>query len=74
MYGNVALLDITSMHPHSAMMECLFGVEFTRRFYEIVYGRVNIKHKDWEAVNNMLDRKLAPYVQKVIDGTLTSKD
>ena len=74
MYGNVALLDIASMHPHSAMMECLFGVEFTRRFYEIVYGRVNIKHEDWEAVNSMLDGKLAPYVQKVIDGTLTSKD
>lgn len=73
-YGNAALLDIASMHPHSAMMECLFGVEFTRRFYELVYGRVNIKHKDWEAVNNMLDQKLAPYVQKVIDGTLTSKD
>lgn len=74
MYGNVALLDVASMHPHSTIMECLFGVEFTNRFYDIVYGRVNIKHEDWEAVNNMLDGKLAPYVQKVIDGTLTSTD
>lgn len=73
MYGNVALLDIASMHPHSTIMECLFGVEFTRRFREIVYSRVHIKHEDWEKVDAMLDGLLSPYVQKVIDGTLTSK-
>ena len=74
MYGNVALLDVASMHPHSTIMECLFGVEFTRRFREIVYSRVYIKHEDWEKVDAMLDSLLSPYVQKVIDGTLTSKD
>ena len=74
MYTNVALLDITSMHPHSTMLEVLFGVEFTRRFYEIVYGRVHIKHEAWEIVNQMLDGKLAPYIQKVINGEMTSKD
>lgn len=74
MYGNVALLDVASMHPHSIIMECLFGVEFTRRFYEIVYGRVNIKHEAWEALNNMLDGKLTPYIQKVLNGEMSSKD
>ena len=74
MYTNVALLDITSMHPHSTMLEVLFGVEFTRRFYEIVYGRVHIKHEAWDIVNTMLDGKLTPYIQKVLNGEMTSKD
>ena len=74
MYGNVALLDVASMHPHSAIMEVLFGVEFTKRFYDIVYGRVSIKHEAWEDINNMLDGKLTPYIQKVIDGEMTSDD
>ena len=74
MYGNVALLDVASMHPHSAIMEVLFGVKFTRRFREIVYGRVHIKHEAWDEVNNMLDGKLTPYIQKVIDGEMRSKE
>lgn len=73
-YGNVALLDIASMHPHSAIMEVLFGVKFTRAFYDIVYGRVHIKHKAWDEVNNMLDGKLTPYIQKVIAGEMSAKD
>lgn len=73
MYGNVALLDVASMHPHSAIMEVLFGVKFTRRFREIVYGRVHIKHEAWEEVNNMLEGKLTPYIQKVINGEMSSK-
>ena len=74
MYGNVALLDITSMHPHSTMLEVLFGVKFTRRFYEIVYGRVHIKHEAWDEVNKMLEGKLTPYIQKVINGEMSSTD
>lgn len=74
MYGDVALLDIASMHPHSMIMEVLFGVDFTRRFYEIVYGRVHIKHEAWTEVNNMLDGLLTPYIQDVLDGKLTSGD
>ena len=71
---NVALLDIASMHPHSDIAECLFGPEYTRRFRDIVEGRVSIKHEDWDSVNHMLDGKLTPYIQKVINGELTSKD
>ena len=74
MYGNVALLDIASMHPHSVIAECLFGPEFTKAFRDIVEGRVSIKHESWDAVNAMLDGKLTPYVQKVIKGEMKSKD
>ena len=71
---NVALLDIVSMHPHSTIAECLFGPKFTRSFREIVEGRVSIKHEAWEVVNNMLEGKLTPFIQLVIDGKMSSKD
>lgn len=74
MYINVALLDISSMHPHSVIAEVLFGVKFTKAFAEIVEGRVDIKHEAWEIVNTILDGKLSPYIQKVINGEMTSKD
>ena len=74
MHYHVALLDIASMHPHSLIAECLFGPEFTRRFREIVEGRVSIKHEAWDIVNNMLGGVLTPYVQKVINGEMKTKD
>ena len=74
MYSNVALLDVASMHPHSLIAECLFGPEFTRRFKEIVDGRVSIKHEAWDIVNKMLGGILTPYVQKVINGEMRTKD
>ena len=73
-YTDVALLDIASMHPHSLIAECLFGVDFTKAFRDIVEGRVSIKHEDWDAVEHMLDGKLVPYIQKVKNGELTSKE
>lgn len=73
-HGNVALLDIASMHPSSVIAEALFGAGFTKRFKEIVDGRISIKHEAWDEVNHMLDGKLTPYIQKVIDGEMTSKE
>lgn len=73
-YGMAALLDIISMHPYSTIAEKLFGDEFTKKFEEIVDGRVAIKHEDWESVNHILDGKLTPYIQKVINGEMTSKE
>ena len=73
MYTNVALLDVASMHPHSTIAECLFGPDYTSKFRDIVEGRVSIKHEDWDSVSNMLDGKLVPYIQKVKDGEITSK-
>lgn len=74
MYGNVALLDISSMHPHSVIAECLFGPKYTAAFREIVEGRVSIKHEAWNEVNDVMNGKLTPYIQKVIDGEMISKD
>lgn len=74
MYGNVALLDVASMHPHSTIAECLFGIRYTKAYRDIVEGRVSIKHEAWEIVNEMLDGKLKPYIQKVINGEMTSGD
>lgn len=74
MYTNVALLDITSMHPHSIISECLFGARYTKRFFELVYGRVDIKHEEWDEINHILDGKLSKYVKLVKTGELSSKD
>ena len=62
------------MHPHSLIGECFFGPHFTRRFKEIVDGRVTIKHEDWDEINKMLDGKLSKYVDEVKAGRMKSKD
>ena len=73
-YGNVALLDIASMHPSSVIAEDLFGPEYTQRFKELKDARIAIKHEDWPTAEKMLDGKLAKYIQKCKDGELSSKD
>lgn len=62
MYGNVALLDIASMHPSSIIAENLFG-EYTKNFEDLVKARLYIKHKDYDSARKMLDGKLAPYLK-----------
>lgn len=74
MYGNVALLDIASMHPHSTIAECLFGVEFTTAYRDIVEGRVGIKHQAWEDLNGMLGGRLTKHIERVKRGEITSGD
>lgn len=73
-YTNVALLDVSSMHPHSAIAECLFGVRYTEAYREIVEGRVSIKHEAWSEVNKMMDGKLTPFIEKVKNGQMKSSD
>ena len=74
MYFNVWDGDVTGQHPSSIIAEVLFGIKYTKAFKEIVDGRVSIKHKAWEDIDELFDGKLKPYIQKVIDGELTSKD
>lgn len=62
MYGNVALLDIASMHPASIIAEELFGPVFTKRFQDIRDARVAIKHKDFDSARQMLNGALAKYL------------
>lgn len=73
-YTDVALLDIASQHPHSIIAECFFGPRYTRRFRDLVIGRVAIKHENWDATKTILDGKLVPHVQRILDGEITSKD
>lgn len=62
MYTNVALLDVESMHPTSAINENLFGKEYTKRFEELKQARIAIKHGDFKKAKTMLGGKLAPYL------------
>lgn len=61
MYGNVALLDIESMHPHSAIAMKIFG-EHTKNFEALINIRLCIKHKDYDSVRHAFDGKLAKYL------------
>lgn len=64
MYGDVWDGDVSSMHPHSAIFECIFGPEYTKRFQDVVDARVAIKHKDFDAAAQMLDGALKPYLNE----------
>ena len=61
MYGNVALLDIASQHPHSIIAMNCFG-EYTARFKELLDARIAIKHEDFETAKKMFGGRLAPYL------------
>jgi len=62
MYGNVALLDVASMHPSSIVAEELFGEIYTQRFKELLDARIAIKHKDFDKARKMLGGALAKYL------------
>ena len=69
-YFKVGLFDIVSMHPHSAIRLKIFGEEITKRFENLVEGRVAVKHireigdDDYkEAI-----RRLGPIVEEIFDG------
>ena len=61
MYGNVALLDVASMHPNSAINLHAFG-EYTQHFKDILDARIAIKHGDFETAKKMFGGRLAPYL------------
>ena len=61
-YHNIALLDISSMHPSSIVAEELFGPEYTARFKEILDARIAIKHKEFDKARGMLGGALARYL------------
>ena len=61
MYGNVALLDIASMHPSSIELLNLFG-PYTERFSDIKKARICVKHHDYDTAKTLLDGKLAKHL------------
>lgn len=60
-WTNVALLDVKSLHPHSAVALKYFG-EYTERFKEILDARIAIKEKDFDKARKMFDGKLAKFL------------
>lgn len=60
-YGNVALLDIQSLHPNSAVAMNCFG-EYTKNFKDLLDARVAIKNGDYDTARTMLNGRLAPYL------------
>lgn len=69
MYGNVALLDVASLHPNSTIAMNCFG-EFTKNYKDILDARIYIKHGEFDQARHMLGGKLAPY----LDDESTAKD
>lgn len=61
-YSNVALLDIASMHPATIERLNLFG-KYTERFSELKRARIHIKRRDFKAAREILEGKLAPYLE-----------
>lgn len=56
--------DVASMHPHSAIFECLFGPKYTSIFQQIVDARVAIKHMDFDKASTYLDGAFIPYLNE----------
>lgn len=71
-YGNVALLDVASLHPHSILALNKFG-EYTSRYKEILDARIAIKHHDFDTARTMLDGKLAKYLTNEEDADQLQK-
>lgn len=61
MYGNVALLDIASMHPTSLIEMNMFG-PYTKNFKELLDVRLAIKHKDYGSAKKMMGGAFEKYL------------
>lgn len=62
MYGRSQTEDVGSMQPNSAIDECTFGPEYTRKFKEILDIRIHIKHGEYDVVRDAFGGKLAKYL------------
>lgn len=60
-YENVALLDVASMHPTSAIELDMFGI-FTKNFKDILDVRLLIKHKKFDEAAQLMEGKLAQFL------------
>ena len=61
-YTDVALLDVTSLHPNSIRAMNCFG-KYTKNFTDILDARTAIKHGDLETAKHMMNGKLKPYLE-----------
>jgi len=60
-YENVAVLDISSMHPTSIKMLNLFG-PYTKNFNDLLEARIAIKRKDYDTAGKMFDGRLFKFL------------
>ena len=69
-YFKVGLFDVVSMHPHSAIRLKIFGEEITKRFENLVEGRVAVKHirEVGDDAYKEAIRRLGPIVEEIFDG------
>lgn len=70
-YQNVALLDVSSMHPTSIGLLNLFG-PYTENFIQIKAARLAIKRKDYNAAKIMLNGILEKYLISTEDADALS--
>jgi hypothetical protein len=61
-YENVALLDVTSMHPTSAIAMGMFG-KYTKNYSDILQARIDIKHGDYDAAKTRFNGMLAQFLE-----------
>lgn len=61
-FGNVALLDVNSLHPSSIEAMNLFG-PYTKRYSDIKKARILIKHGKFDEAKNMMDGIFADILQ-----------
>lgn len=62
-YWNIALLDVASLHPSSAIILKIFGEEYTTNFAELKQLRIDIKHRNFDHARKMFDGKLAEFLE-----------
>lgn len=60
-YENVALLDVASQHPTSAIELNMFG-KYTKNFADIKQARIYIKHEEYDKVGTLFGGKLKPFL------------
>lgn len=65
-YENVALLDVVSMHPTSAIEMNAFG-KYTKNYADILEARTFIKYGDYESARKLYDGKLAKFLESEED-------
>lgn len=61
MYYNIALLDVASLHPHSAVALDYFG-DYTKNFNDLMDVRIYVKHGEYDKAKKLFGGKLSKYL------------
>lgn len=71
-YSNVALLDVSSLHPHSIVALNKLG-EYTKNYKDLMDARVYIKHKEYDKAKELFGGRLAKYLENKEEAKALSK-